>query len=226
MTTAEKLTTVAENMEKVYEAGRQAEYDAFWDTFQQNGKKTAYAVSFGSGWTDEIFKPKYDIVPTDSYMMFRSTNITDLRNLPVKLDFSKSINMQYMFQWANTKYIGVIDTRNASRQLHQMFAYSRFISIDKLIIAEDSSHSSLSDMFTEATQLMDLTIEGCIWVNFNIRWSTRLTRDSITSVVNALSGTTSGLTVTFSKTAVNTAFTTNEWDALVATKPNWSFSLV
>lgn len=64
----------------------------------------------------------------------------------------------------------------------------------------------------------------------------KLSKPSITSIINCLSTTTSGLTVTLSKTAVNNAFetsegvadgsTSQEWLNLVATKTNWTISLV
>lgn len=235
MTTEEKLITVAENVPKVYEAGRKAEYDAFWNELQQFGRRTNYACSFGAAWSDKTFKPKYDLVPTDSYMMFRSTGITDLKNLPVKLDFSKTTNVQYMFQWSNAKYIGVVDLRNVKGQLSQTFAYTSFISIDKIIFKEDGSQAIDTNMFTESKELKDLTIEGCIGKTLDLHWSTLLTHDSLMSVINALSSTTSGLTLTLSTTAVNNAFETSsgaadgstsaEWLALKATKSNWTITL-
>ena len=39
MSIAEKLVTVAENEQKVYDAGKQAEYDAFWDNYQVYGNR-------------------------------------------------------------------------------------------------------------------------------------------------------------------------------------------
>ena len=38
MSIAEKLTAIAENVPKVYEAGQKSEYDRFWDAYQNNGK--------------------------------------------------------------------------------------------------------------------------------------------------------------------------------------------
>ena len=92
-------------------------------------------------------------------------------------------------------------------------------------------------MFTNCFQLQNLTIEGIIGQNgFNVQWSTKLSKASITSIINALSETTSGLTVTLSKTAVNNAFetsagaadgsTSEEWTTLEGTKTNWTISLV
>jgi hypothetical protein len=62
--------------------------------------------------------------------------------------------------------------------------------------------------------------------NFNVHWSPKLSKASIESIINALSSTTSGLTVTISKTAKEAVFTTEEWATLIATKPNWTISLV
>ena len=81
-TVAKKLQTVAENQQKVYDTGynggynrgynegKQAEYDAFWGVYQQNRQRTDYNQSFGFGWDDTIFKPKYDIRPVSALQMF------------------------------------------------------------------------------------------------------------------------------------------------------------
>ena len=62
MSIAEKLTTIAENEQKVYEAGKKSQYDEFWDTYQTNGQRTNYTYAFsGLGWTDNLYKPKYPI---------------------------------------------------------------------------------------------------------------------------------------------------------------------
>lgn len=52
-----------------FEAGKQAEYDAFWNAFQTNGTRTAYNYAFYS-WHSDCFKPKYDIKPTAANYMF------------------------------------------------------------------------------------------------------------------------------------------------------------
>lgn len=100
MTIAEKLTRIAENEPKVYDAGwqdgfangraegkaegkaegidegRQAEYDAFWDAFQNYGRRTVYDYmghsDYGLG---QWFYPKYDICPTSAYGMFRDVQV-------------------------------------------------------------------------------------------------------------------------------------------------------
>ena len=106
--------------------------------------------------------------------------------------------------------------------------------IEKLVLSEKVYPLS---SFVNCYELENLTIEGIIGQNdFNVQWSTKLSKESIISIINALSVTTSGLTVTLSKTAVNNAFetakgnadgsTSEEWAALIATKQNWTISLV
>ena len=53
----------------------------------------------------------------------------------------------------------------------------------------------------------------------------KLTKASITSVINGLFDTVTGKTITFSQVAKNNAFTAEEWAVLIGTKPNWTFSL-
>ena len=249
MSIAEKLTSIAEKQIDVYnagkqkgydqgyregemagwiegeEAGRKAEYDRFWDTYQQNGKRTNYANAFGGlGWTDALFKPKYDIQITDSYMMFRNTQVTDLSNLSVLLDFSKSTNMQYMFQWATTNHIGVVDMSYMAGQTHGMFGYTYELhTIDKIIVTERVIFSS--DAFMQANALSNVTFEGVIGNSIDFQWCP-LTKESITNIVEHLSPTVTGKTATFNKTAKEAAFTDTEWAALIANKTNWTFSLV
>ena len=75
---------------------------------------------------------------------------------------------------------------------------------------------------------------GTLRISVNMQWSP-LSKDSIISIINALSTATSDLPITLSITAVNNAFetspgaadgsTSEEWTALIATKPNWTISL-
>ena len=206
-------------------AGRQAEYDAFWDTYQKNGNRVHYDNAFGGqGWTDALFNPKYDMRPTTSYMMFRGCSIIDLSNLSVLLDFSKSTNMQYMFQLVGTNHIGVIDMSNVGYQTKGMFSYTYYLhTIDKIIVTERVIFSS--DAFSNSTALANITFEGVIGNSIDFQWCP-LTKASITNIVEHLSSTATGQTCTFKKSAKEAAFTDDEWAALIANKTNWTFSLV
>lgn len=213
--------------------GIQTEYDRFWDAYQQNGNLRDYRGFFsGIGWTAETIKPKYNLIVTNGQGMFQWSPfagdlVQHLENLGVALDISDNTRFTSMFSdMYYVTRIGVIDTRKAiPATVASVFAYCwALVTIDKFIITETSS---LATCFVQCHALENLTIEGTIGTTgLNLQWSTKLSKASITSVVNALSSTTSGLSVTLSKTAVNAAFTTAEWTALAATKSNWTLNLV
>lgn len=97
MSIAKKLTTIAENEEKVYNAGYEkgkAEgeagdfYDAFWDAYQENGSRTEYNYGFRLGWNNDNFNPKYTpIKPKSANQICAWAKITDYEKLKL-FDFS------------------------------------------------------------------------------------------------------------------------------------------
>ena len=104
MTIAEKITRAKADYDAVYEAGKQAGgdnyYDTFWDLYQQNGNRKNYEYAFGgNGWTDETFKPKYDIIPLTVLKTFSKSQIKDvkkaLEDAGVRFDLSKAAIHSY-----------------------------------------------------------------------------------------------------------------------------------
>ena len=242
MSIAEKLTTVAENVPKVYASGKtagiaigkQAEYDTFWDSYQSAAKNQyrTYPAQFaGMGWDLNTFKPKYDIKPTNAYLLFYNNYVFGdlveiLNGLGISLDTSRITSAQYMFWLARFSRIGEIDLRNAQANAGattQTFSTANLITIDKLIVKD--SNIFASNMFSGASSLANITIEGVVGDSISFKDSP-LTKASITSIINALSSTATGKTATFKKTAKEAAFTDDEWAALIVQKTNWTISLV
>ena len=161
-----------------YDAGKQAERDAFWEAYQQGDKRTNYTYAFyGSSWTDKNYNPKYTLKMTGGNQAFQTSNITDTK---VPVDITDIGPNGQIFIWAN-----------------------KLVTIRKLIVAEGSSINS--QMFTECSALENITIDGVIGKNFDIHWSTKLTADSIRSIIEHLSDEVSGKTLTLSETAVDNA---------------------
>ena len=159
------------------------------------------------------------------YMPLEGEDFVELLDkLGVELDFSNSANIQYCFYGAKMRRLGVIDIRKAKGATCDNFIVSmpNLVTIDLIKVSANNN----CDWLTSCPRLENVTFEGEIAKNFNVKWSTKLSKASIESIINALSTTTSGLTVTLSETAVNNAFTAEEWDALEATKTNWTISLV
>jgi hypothetical protein len=215
------------------EAGRQSEYGLFWDNFQQNGNRTHYAEGFaGAGWTEQNFKPKYDLKPQYTNSMFSGTTMkidlpSHLESIGIALDTSKAEQLGSMFYSTQFTRVGVIDfssNKAANGILATVFAYSRQLhTIDGIIILESQT---LQNCFTNCVALRNVTIDGVIGKSVSWQYSTLLSRASIENIVGCLSPNVTGQTITLSTTAVNNAFTTDEWNALIADKTNWTFSLV
>jgi hypothetical protein len=213
--------------------GKQAEYDAFWDAFQDNGNRTNYSYAFGAnGWNDNNFKPKYNIQPIYADRMFARCNITDLKGIlereGVVLDLSLMTSATYFIENDQCKITRLPELNITSIADIQYFIYTALslISIDKVILKSDGKNKFGNNSFGRLNNLEEIRFEGVIGQNgLNLQWSTKLSRESIESIINALSTATSGLTVTISKTAKENAFTDEEWASLIATKPNWTISL-
>ncbi len=230
--------------ESAFEAGKQAEYDAFWDSYQSNGNRQDYSCAFsGNAWTEETFKPKYDIVPTSASRIFSHTGIKDLKkaleDANIVFDFSKVTTCSY-FSNENTKIerIPTIDTTSLKGMGYFLHGCRNLEYVEKIILKNDGSQEFTSSYsFGTCPKLKEIRFEGVIGTpNFNISTAKGLSKESIISVINALSTNTSGIAVTLSLEAVNKAFETSEgandgstsaeWLALIGTRSNWTISLV
>ena len=233
MTFEEKLIKVAENTSKVYESGKQAEWSEFWDAFQDYGNRWHYIDGFaGYGWNDQTFKPKYDIKPDWAIVrMFSYSKITDLEarliECGVTLDTSKNGNYVSMFEGSAVTVLPEIVFSKDATTVGSCFSNCKSLRTIRKITLEEGFDISFGagGSFNNCSALENVVFEGVITRNITIQWSTKLTKASITSIINALSTTATGQTATFSKTAVNNAFTTDEWNELIATRSNWTISL-
>lgn len=221
-----------------FEAGQKSEYDAFWDAYQTNGNRIQYFFAFaGFGWTDTTFKPKYDIRPGEALQMFSWSRMTDiytwLDSKGLVLDFSSCINVEQAFSYSRIIHLRVLDFSKAGRLYYTFQTAVWLTTIEKFVLAETQTFQGA---FNNCYELENLTIEGTIGQGgLNLSWSP-LSKASLTSVVNALSSTTTGQPVTLRLAAVNAAFetsagaadgsTSEEWTALIATKPNWTINLI
>ncbi len=226
MSIAEKLITVAENVPKVYEAGKKAQYDEFWDSIPENPDGT-YLFS-GDMWNDITFKPKHNIVPKNGanglFYNNACTNIKKtLNDCGVKLDLSRVTGMNNGFSYSNTTELPELDLSGMST-INSLFSNARqLVTIDGVILKDGATFSGV---FANCESLENITIMGTVSKNgFDIHWSTLLSAASLKSIIDALSTETSGLAITLPTTAQATYDSANgdgAWAQLVATKANWT----
>ena len=198
MSIAEKLTTIAENEQKVYEAGKKAEHDAFWDGYQNYGNRKDYAYAFYNGdygehrqWNNITFKPKYDLIPTVADRMFYNMEgVADLGEhldkLGVKLDLSNCTRISLAFAKGDFIKLPTIDCAMASHTYgiqNMCSACSKLETIEKWIMS--SRVASASSCFANCTKLKNLTVEGTIATSISFSASP-LSISSIKSVIKHL----------------------------------------
>lgn len=220
--------------------GREQQYDDFWDAFQQNGSRTHYTYGFaGRGWTVANLIPKYkNIQPTTCTGMFFNNTITDLvshfENHGITLDFSKSTSVYDAFSSTSTKRLPSLNISSAGSAL-TMFAYNS--SLEEIAGLECGVNNTFSSTFAGCSALVKVIFSGTIANNISLSDSKNLSKESITSLINTLSSSSSviGKSVTLSETAVNAIdwsntvinnVTYNTFDAVANTKPNWTISLM
>lgn len=201
-TDALSLDDMATDIPKVYEAGKKSQYDEFWDAIQygdgeKSNRESYLGVFSGRGWNDDVFKPKYNIVPISAYCMFASDKtysytggiqnlVGCLENAGIQLDFSKCTNFQMTWFHSIVTHIGVVDTTSASN-ISQTFYFAKFLhTIDKLILKDDGSQGFPYAPFSNCLALENITIAGKIGVSVGFDQSSKLTYESLTSIINAL----------------------------------------
>lgn len=241
MTLSKKALRAIQDYNEVLNAGKQEGYIDTVKKHQEYGDRKDYQfVWAGPWWTEDRFQPQYDIQPTNAYMMFyQNPHITDLVDLLKKrkviLDTSKCTNLQYFVGGSSITRIGVVDARQVYAFYYPFNGATKLVEIEKFILKSNGGQT-FSGCFDNCESLEKMIVEGVIGkAGFNVRWSTKLNKASITSIFNALSSTTTGLSVTVSKTAVNNAFGINvddettypegsEYYILRHSKDNWTIN--
>ena len=193
-------------VDAVFEAGKKSEYDAFWDAYQSNGTRTDYYNAFaGKGWTQTNLKPKYVARPSEARGMFASNQtITDL-TLTGKFDFSEVTAITDCMAWSSVTKVPSINLSNARSSPNAIAKARSLVTVENLIFPTSPFTGNISDFFYLCYALENITITGTIQnTGFDLHWSTKLTIESLTSILTALSkdsSVASGKTITLSLSA-------------------------
>lgn len=189
MTFAEKLTLIAENEKRVFDAGyakgsseggsgyeqgvadgKKVEYDAFWDAYQKNGNRSDYNYAFYA-WDGACYKPKYPLVGMLSGCFTNST-ITDTV-VPIKIVLNRTTAISAVFQNCQSlKTIPYVEFSHYGDFRNTVFG--NCYALENLNVVAD--------------------LENGICINsnnFDVHWSEKLSHDSLVSIINALADKTS-----------------------------------
>ena len=218
--TKELLTTIAENQPKIkqqgFEAGKQAEYDAFWDAIQQNGNRDFYEYGFYY-WDSEYIRPKHKVVTSN-----RSRNLCvfaynralkkiekeyfDLSNY---IPSNDSVNGNYypFYSCAALEEIEDIGIQAGG----YYYAFNSCPKLKRIEVMRCREDGIYTVPFTGCYDLTDITIEGVIGTNFPIPFSP-LSPASLKSIVKHLKN----YLGTSSEYAYTLTVKTSAWEVLVS----------
>lgn len=204
-TTADKITTIMNNVPKVYEAGFEAGkaeggdsfYDVFWDNFQQNGNRSEYSHAFGEGFNDENFKPKYNIVqksqiPTYTGWIFGRSKITNLKKLlenqSVVFDSGGAYGnaLWYLVRDSTITHLPTIDATNCN--MLYIFRSNALEYVEKFIATAESlqiNEKNYPGLAFSCPKLKHIIIEGVLCRSVTAS-QPPLDLESAKSIINAL----------------------------------------
>ena len=199
MSIAEQITQLKQDFDEIYNAGyekgkaeggdtteaynqgvadgKQAEYDTFWDSFQQNGERTNYRRAF-IYWTEEP-KPKYFTELSNSAGVDRTTNasevfamlgvksnpttsdpnnlLIDVSNVCKKFDFSECTTVDNLFLSARVRNIDV--DLSGCTTITRAFSKGDYGDIDNITVTF-SRNNVFDNTFAYTNTLTTITIRG------------------------------------------------------------------
>jgi hypothetical protein len=229
MTVAEKLTAIAENGQKVFDAGKDAGTDAFWDVVQNGGSRRNYAYAF-SGWDAEYIRPKHKVVPIIAASAANTFNGCErLKIVEAEyFDFSQkeastgnAAAVYYTFY--NCYALEEIEDIGLSEQYGYYYTFGNCSSLHTIAVLRTNENTVFSNAFSYCPKLQNLTIDGVIGkTGFNVSGSTKLSHDSLMSIINALQTKTSGTwTVTLGATNLEKL---TDAEKAIATQKGWTLA--
>ena len=207
MTIEQKLTTIAENLEKIYAAGAggagAAQGKPYVDT--SKGVRHHEYLFAANRWIDQL--DRFDL-----------SNIT---------------SAAYMFQNCGELITApAVNTSKAQRMLYMFYNCPKLVTIEGV---DFSSCTNASNAFYNDYRLQTIVINGTIPCTIDFGTCRALSGETIRDIMNALSADGTGKTITISQTALNAAFTAggdnpftaDEWEVLKSTAQgnNWSVAL-
>lgn len=250
-----KLSTTAKinpqdfesKIDEVYSKGKQEEYDAFWDNYQQNGNRTVYEYAFArEGWNNEIFKPKYDLTVNlrdcsnmFTYSLINGSLKTILNDCGVSMTFfntSSDYGARYMFVGTKFTELPELDfsQSHGKNALISVFSGSdRLQTIEKIILPTDCAGYG-TNTFQSCRALQNINFEGTIKYSLDFK-DCPLSADSMKNIFDHLdiNPAPDARTITIKQVVKNNyiaKYGETEWNNNVAlytgVLPGWSFTLV
>ena len=206
------LDDMAENIPTVYEVGKKAEYNNFWDNFNYSGRN----CFSGQGWNKKTFKPNKDFYVQQDTFYYHNWQgeaydlAAHLEELGVTMRMGSNARREGFYVAWFTR-LPVLDFSARTGTFDSTFYSalgSPLVTIDKIILPPEGSVTGFSSTFYNCSKLKNITFEGVIdkSISFSASPLSVASMKNIISCLKDFSGTDSEFTykVTFSSACITT----------------------
>ena len=230
MSIAEKLITIAENEQRVFDAGfekgkaeggggdteaafeegKQAENKAMWDGITANNTRTSWASAF-QYWGCEYLRPPYVIAPTKSALSNMFSDNKKLKEVKSEhFDFSNITPSQtantsgWYRMFMNCSSLETVEDLGMAAGGYN-YTFSGCSALKKVVVLRTNANTQFQSTFNSCGALEDITIEGTIGQNGFVisSMATKLSKASILSILNACNKANAGVTITLPKKCID-----------------------
>lgn len=227
MSIAEKLTTIAENEQKIYDKGRSDGESAMWNNIQNDGNRTNYRNGFSYWQKPEYIRPLHKVKPTADLpdLFFHCENIKKIEAEFFDLSSattSNNANSAGHYRTFNSCYelVEIEDIGMRAGGLYQTFMNCyKLRKIAKWRVNENCVFSTPFNGCNALEEIED--IEGTIGKNLPISFSPLLTQGTVDRIIDHLANLTgqTAQTVTFHST-VSDNLTDEQYTKII--NKNWN----
>ena len=192
MSIAEKLTTIAENEQKVYDKGAEDASIRFWNGFTENRQRLTYTKAFQYTDFSGMTIPN-GLILSDSYLicpsMFQNYSGTtlpmgiDMSN--VNLDRSKAQTPSYRW-FQDSELLKYLYDMNLTATDYYNFAFAHCYELETIEMIRSNQASDFSNAFEECYALKNIAFEGVIGKDINFAESSLLTIESMKNIISHL----------------------------------------
>lgn len=216
---------MASGVGEVYEKGKQAEYEQFWEHVYWGLDRYTFA---GSAWNEYTFRPNKQITISTGNPQYAFAQ-HNYRGEPYdlaaqfekyggNLDCSAAVGVHYMFYQAKITRVPALNLSSCTTLSNTFNGCSSLVTIDGLTL---SPTAAFTNTFAGCTSLANITIDGEIGKNISFEDSPLLTTESVQSIIDHLKDLTGATAQPLTLHADVKANLTEEQLATITGK-NWS----
>ena len=228
MSIAEKLTKLAENEQKVYDAGKEKRTREFWERVTGYGQRRNFSRFLrNTDMTGETLPEDLFTIENAGAMFYNYYGTA----LPEGVDLANIITTNTGNDSAISNFVGyspnleeVYDINIPGEIVDYFCTFQQCTSLRKIEKIRSSKNTSFTSTFGGAINLEEITFEGVIGKNINVSACSKLNKATLLNIIDCLydySGSTATYTCTLG--AENLAKLSDEEKAAATTK-GWTLA--